>query len=138
MNVPHLWTPESWPSSRWPNFAYHELTCSHTGENRMDPEFMDKLQTLRTRLGEPIILTSAYRSPTHPVEATKEQPGTHSLGRAVDIACTGPRAYKILDLAFGCGFTGIGVSMKGDRGRFLHLDDVINSARILRPTVWSY
>ena len=130
--------PEIWPRDRWRNFSYGELACQETGECRMDPLMMDRLQMLRSQYGQPIVISSGYRSPEHSIEAAKEQPGTHAKGRAIDIACAGVDAYKILTEALVVGFTGIGVSQKGE-SRFLHLDDLgPGEHSVPRPSIWSY
>ena len=104
----------------------------------MDEVFLDKLQDLRDAAG-PLVITSAYRSVSHPGEAKKETPGAHTMGRAVDIKCRGETAYKILAAALDLGFTGIGVSQEGSGGRFLHLDDLQDDEyHGPRPFVWSY
>ncbi len=120
--------------SKYPNFSEAELKCSHTGKCAMDADFMEKLQALRTELGEGMTITSGYRDPTHPVEASKARPGTHARGVAVDVACDGQQSYRIMALAFKHGFTGIGVKQSG-AGRFLHLDTFTGGPR---PNIWSY
>jgi uncharacterized protein YcbK (DUF882 family) len=115
---------------RWPNFSPDEMRCKETGDLRAHPDFMDKLQKLRTVLGEPLRITSAYRSPRHSVERKKQLPGTHTLGRAVDIAADGRLQYRIISLAPGLGFTGIGIAKT-----FIHLDDWDGGPR---PNVWIY
>ena len=67
------YTADNWPSQRWPNFAQREMICSHSGECRLDPTSMDCLQRLRSAVGLPLPVSSAYRSPDHPVEASKER-----------------------------------------------------------------
>lgn len=132
------YTPDTYPRQKWPNFAYEELCCSHTGELDIDEAFMTKVQNLRDYLQEPLIITSAYRSPTHPVELAKpgNTIGSHVQGCAVDIQCMGRKAHKILTGAVVLGFTGIGVSQSGDYDkRFLHLDTMKSESR---PTIWSY
>lgn len=101
----------------------------------MKPEFMDLLQELRTRYGKPMIVTSGYRHPTHPIEARKSQPGSHASGLAVDIGCQGQDAYQIVKLALDLGFTGVGVSQKAGGARFVHLDLLPDPPR---PNMWSY
>lgn len=118
--------------NRYVNFSKREFDCKHTGRNRMNTEFMDKLQALRTEYGRAMIITSGYRDPSHPVEARKAVAGTHSQGIACNIACNGPGCYLILKLALKHGFTGIGINQKG-ASRFIHLD-----IRKTTPTVWSY
>ncbi|WP_372521356.1 D-Ala-D-Ala carboxypeptidase family metallohydrolase [Pararhodobacter marinus] len=52
----------------------------------MNTEAMDKLQALRDRLGKPLIVRSAYRSPEHN-RAVGGAPGSkHMQGTAFDIA----------------------------------------------------
>ena len=71
-------------------FDLSEFACKHTGENRMNPDFLVRLDELRHRCGFPFQITSGYRDPSHPVEARKDKPGQHSLGVAADIADTPP------------------------------------------------
>tara|TARA_R100000773_G_C4219398_1_gene117991 strand:- start:1606 stop:1917 length:312 start_codon:yes stop_codon:yes gene_type:complete len=103
---------------------------------------MDKLQEMRSKCG-PLRVTSAYRSPSHTIEAEKIKKsgkgGAHTTGRAIDIACDREKAYNILGVAMELGFTGIGVKQSGD-GRFLHLDiiDAEDDFHVPRPTIWSY
>lgn len=120
--------------SQYPNFKEVEFRCSHCGANAMKPDFMARLQELRTAYGKPMQITSGYRCPKHPIEARKATPGAHSSGQAADIAANGQDAYKLLAIALKMGFTGIGVNQKGP-GSFIHLDTITTSPR---PNVWSY
>jgi len=120
--------------SKYPNFKADEFSCKHCGQNKMQPEFMDKLQELRNLYGKPMKITSGYRCPKHPIEAAKKASGAHSTGLAADIGVDGGEAHKILSLAMQLGFTGIGVQQKGT-GRFIHVDTVKSPPR---PNVWSY
>ena len=86
------YTADNWPSQRWPNFQQREMICSHSGECRLDPTSMDCLQKLRDTVGVPLPVSSAYRSPDHPVEASKERGGSHTLGQAFDGVCRGATA----------------------------------------------
>lgn len=126
----------SWES---PYFSSEEMKCSHTGLEEMDAAFMEKLTELRAAYAKPMQVTSAFRHPTHPIEAKKPggKGGTHSTGRAVDIAVDRGEAWELLHLAMAMGFTGIGVQQKGG-GRFLHLDNLTADEGFTRPTVWSY
>jgi zinc D-Ala-D-Ala carboxypeptidase len=120
--------------NRFPNFKAAEFNCSHCGKNEMKPEFMAKLQALRTQYGKPMRVTSGYRCPQHPIEARKAAPGAHASGCAADIGIEGRDAHRLLSLAMSIGFNGIGVQQKGS-GRFLHLDTLEGPTR---PTLWSY
>lgn len=120
--------------SRYQNFSKAEFDCTHCGKNEMKPDFLQKLQTLRSVYGKPMRVTSGYRCPQHPIEAKKATPGAHASGCAVDIGVEGQDAHRLLKLAFAAGFTGIGVQQKGS-GRFVHLDTLEGGPR---PNVWSY
>ena len=110
-------------------FQIEEFDCQHTGENRMEPEFLDKLDNLRESCGFPFVITSGYRSPNHPIEAKKNVPGTHSQGIAADIKITTPaQRYAIIREAIKLGFSGIGVA-----GDFVHVD-----TRGSVPVIWTY
>ena len=125
----------SWES---PYFTQDEMRCQcGCGADGMSPEFMDKLTSLRADWGQPMAITSGYRCPNHPIEAKKAKPGTHSSGRAADIAIRGEDAYKLLIVALGHGFTGVGINQKGG-SRFIHIDDLTAEEGWPRPTLWSY
>ena len=110
-------------------FTKEEFNCQHTGENRMEQDFLDKLDQLRDNCGFPFVITSGYRSPDHPLEARKEIPGTHAQGIAADIKITSSaQRYSIIKAALEHGFTGLGVA-----GDFIHLD-----TRGSVPVMWVY
>ena len=123
--------------SKYPNFKPEEFLCRHTGKAGIHYKLMENLQALRTDLDFPFVITSGYRSPEHPVEIIKPEPGVHSKGLAVDILCQREQAYKIITNAGNYGFTGIGVNQKGNN-RFIHLDIATEVDEEQRPTVWSY
>ena len=130
-----MYTEATWPTKRWPNFSYREIACRTTGTCDMDPIFMDRLQSLRDRLGFGLTITSGYRAPSSPVEAQKPGgPGSHSMGLAVDIGVQGEKAYQVLKGALEMGFTGVGINQKGT-GRYIHLD---TATHVPRPAIWSY
>jgi len=135
-------TAETWAKDRWPNFSFNEVKCTHCGKCALDEKLMDSLQEMRHDLGLPMTMTSVYRCLSHPNEINKEYPGTHTMGKAGDIACSHIEAFLILSRAEEHGFTGVGISQKGETSkRFIHLD-IANEAdldqRAPRPTVWSY
>ena len=104
----------------------------------MHPDFMERLQDLRDAYGQSMRITSGYRHPTHPIEASKSGgPGAHSTGRACDVLCIGADALRLTELAIAMGFTGIGWNQKG-QSRFIHLDDLPDAPGRPRPWCWSY
>lgn len=121
----------------WPKFSLRKMACSHCGAIDMNSNFMNRLSALREEFGQPMIETSGYRCSGHPVEAKKDKPGVHTLGRAVDINIYGHSIFDILPLLKGHGFTGIGLKQSGQhRSRFLHIDDLGEGWP--RPTCWTY
>lgn len=104
------------------NFKYfkrEDFDCSESGENRMEDEFIKKLDNLRAVLGWPMIVTSGYRDPSHSAEIIKPNGGGyHTKGIASDIKVTGGKQrYEIIRHALALGFTGVGAAKT-----FVHLD----------------
>jgi hypothetical protein len=130
----------------WENFRYEEFACSHCGKNEMMTDVIDDLQTLRTALGTPFVITSGYRCPEHPIEAAKSAPGPHQTGRAVDIAFFGEMALMLVAAAMTANleeneliWRGFGINQKGRRSsRFIHLDQCASKGDRRRPAIWSY
>lgn len=118
-------------------FSNHELMCKcGCGKNLMKRETVSRLDALRARYG-PIRLNSAFRCEEYNLKMGYTM--THASGQAADISCAYGDAYEILKHALFVGFTGIGISQKGDSGsRFIHVDDLPRSSVVLRPTIWSY
>ena len=111
------------------HFSRDELKCKFTGECGMSEVFLTKLETLRQHYGKPIRLSSAYRSPDHPVEKAKSKDGKpkstgyHALGRAADLLVWNADGARLLQIAIQMNlFGGYGFSFTG-ANRFLHLDD---------------
>lgn len=109
--------------------------CNSTGDE-MDNNFMEMLETLREKVG-PLVLSSAYRCPVYNNKVSSTgMNGPHTTGRAVDIACIGGYALKVIKFALEIGFSGIGVNQKGT-GRFIHVD-TLTLPEYPRPNIWSY
>ena len=104
---------------RWPNFSPAEIACRGTGQLKLHPEALDKLQALRDRLGKPLILRSAYRSPEHNRAVKGALQSKHMLGAAFDIAMLNhdPVAFEVA--ARAVGFLGFGTY---PRSGFMHID----------------
>jgi hypothetical protein len=104
----------------WPNFSPQEMACRGTGHLRISTALMDKLETLRTRLGgHPLIVTSGYRTPKHNAAVGGVANGPHTKGIAVDIALANNDGAEVEGHAKAIGFTGIG--RYPEKG-FIHLD----------------
>ena len=128
-------------------FKDSEFQCTASGEADMNADFLQTLEEIRETLGEPMIITSGYRSDAHPitqakVDQGKKHGGAHHLGYAVDVAAAGLQAINLLAVAINHrGVTGIGIKQNGPwNSRFIHLDGVPtdNNFGLTRPTIWSY
>src|SRR3990167_7455894 len=120
-------------------FTRAELMCKcGCGQCPMGSKFLARLDALRWRYNQPIVLFSAYRCPDYNDEVSSTgRTGPHTTGKAVDIKCAGVDAHRILTLAAKLSFSGLGVSQKGyHKSRFIHIDDIDTDGK--RPWVWSY
>lgn len=104
---------------RWPSFSPAEIACRGTGQLKLHPEALDKLQALRDRLGKPLIVRSAYRSPDHNRAVGGAKASKHMEGTAFDIAMANhdPAAFEAA--ARAVGFLGFGYY---PRSGFMHID----------------
>lgn len=107
---------DSW---RWKNFSPAEIACRGSGSLRMSEEALDKLQTLRDRLGKPLIVRSAYRSPAHNKAVGGAPRSKHMDGVAFDIAMANHDPVAFEEAAQAVGFLGFGFY---PRSGFIHID----------------
>ena len=111
---------------RWPDFSPAEIACRGTGALLIDERSMDMLQALRTRLGKPLLVLSAYRSPEHNARVGGVKTSQHMLAKAFDISMANhdPALFEVH--ARGVGFKGIG---HYPRSGFMHIDSRASPAR---------
>lgn len=92
-------------------------------------ELLYRLDLLRERVGEPIIITCAYRTIQYEHEHGRDGTSQHCIGLAVDVKCTNSALrQKIIKEASFLDFTGIGIA-----STFIHLD-----LRRGTPVCWLY
>jgi uncharacterized protein YcbK (DUF882 family) len=103
----------------WPNFTPHEMRCKGSGKVGVCWDSMDKLQALRHDLDEPMIITSAYRSPAHNKSQGGARRSQHLKGKAFDVQMHGHDPVVFEAKARAAGFTSIGYYV--DDG-FMHID----------------
>jgi zinc D-Ala-D-Ala carboxypeptidase len=116
---------QSWrdyPASewRWPNFSPRELACKGTGSLMIDPAALDRLQALRNRLGRPLLITSAYRSPEHNKAVNGARNSYHMRGMAFDVRMENQDPHEFAKVAKAVGFTGV---ITYPRSGFIHVDN---------------
>ena len=104
---------------RWSNFSPAEIACRGTGSLRVHDEALDKLQALRDRLGKPLIVRSAYRSPEHNRRVGGAPASKHMEGTAFDIAMANHDPEAFAAAARAVGFQGFGTY---PRSGFMHID----------------
>ena len=109
--------PES--AWRWPSFSPAEIACRGTGAIRINTAAMDRLQSLRNRLGKPLIVRSAYRSPEHNRAVGGAPASRHLDGAAFDIAMANHDPATFEAAAREVGFLGFGFY---PRSGFMHID----------------
>ena len=113
------------------NFNLQEFECTHPEHRhvKVDDELVNKLQELRTELGQALIITSAYRCPERNEQVGGAEQSQHLKGTAADVILNNLNydIKEIADKAKEIGFTGIGLY-----NNFIHLD-----VREGRPAKWS-
>lgn len=109
------------------DFFEDEFWSPDTKSAKMQPEFIYKLQKLRTVLGIPFIISSGFRSPEYNAIKGGASSSLHLLGQAVDIDHTrwdGATKHRFISAASALGFS-IGIYPK-----HFHIDNRM-SERVL-------
>jgi zinc D-Ala-D-Ala carboxypeptidase len=104
---------------RWVNFSPEEIACRGDGTIRINEAALDKLQALRGRLGVPLIVNSAYRSPEYNRKVGGVSHSMHLQGAAFDISMANHDPESFEAAARAIGFTGFGFY---SRQNFMHID----------------
>ena len=110
------------------HFKLKEFACKHCGEIKVDISLLEKLEQLRTAIGNrPIYINSGYRCPTHNRNVGGAKNSQHMYGKAADIRVKdmSPRTLeKFADTVFYNGGVGMGgqnivhVDTRGYRARW--------------------
>jgi hypothetical protein len=104
---------------RWKNFSPREIACKGTGGLLANEQALDRLQALRDKLGNPIILVSAYRSPEHNRRVGGAAQSLHMQGVAFDVSMANQNPTAFEAAARDVGFTGFGFYPGAG---FMHID----------------
>jgi len=104
---------------RWPNFSAQEIACRGDGKIRVNEPALDKLQALRKKLGVPLIVHSAYRSPDYNRRVGGAKQSMHLKGAAFDISMANHDPESFEAAARAVGFAGFGFY---PRQNFIHID----------------
>lgn len=125
MHAAH-WSKAQWDQARWPNFSPQELACKGTGKLLINEDALDRLQALRSDLGVPFLVTSAYRSPEHNRKVGGAKNSMHMQGIAFDIRMDNLDPAEFIAAAQRYGFRGIGTYPASG---FIHIDTRAAPAR---------
>ena len=115
-DIPRTW--DAWPLKY---FKPDEIACRGTGEIFVNQDALGKLDLLRSRLGRPLTINSAYRSFFHNCKIGGAPFSAHSTrggASAFDLALGDHDKSVLIKIAQAVGFTGFGVNYK----TFLHID----------------
>ncbi len=100
-------------------FHLDEFQCPCCLQTILHPLLLQKLNNLRDRTGNPIIITSGYRCSSYNEKVGGVKGSYHLFGMAADIYAPKVFLKDLLESAEGIGFSGIGYYPEGN---FLHLD----------------
>ena len=104
---------------RWPSFSPREMASKGEGELKIDNDAMDRLQSLRDKLGRPLLITSAYRSAAHNKRVGGAKASKHMQAIAFDVRMENHDPHEFEEAARSVGFTGFGYYPKSG---FMHID----------------
>ena len=84
----------------------------------MDKKLLKLLDRIREIVGEPIIITSGFRTPAHNESVGGKEDSSHLKGLAVDIAIRHSRMrFKLINALLEVGINRIGIA-----DNFIHID----------------
>lgn len=114
--------------ARWPSFSPEEIACNGDGKLMLNFRALDMLQKLRTKIGRPMILNSAYRSPAYNKKIGGATNSMHMRGLAFDCRMENHNPELFERAAVELGFRGIG---HYPGSNFMHVDARV-SDRVVR------
>lgn len=119
---------------KWPNFSPEEIASNIfvNGKNGpkikgpilIDERSLDMLQKLRTKLGKPFIINSAYRDPEYNKAIGGAKNSQHMRGQAFDISMANHNPAEFEAAAIEVGFKGIG---HYPGSNFMHIDTRVSN-----------
>lgn len=112
-------------------FAEFDSPDINSGGEKMDCDFLEKLERAREIADIPFKINSGYRTVSHNKKVGGKSNSSHLRGLAVDISCTDSRSrYFILTALLEAGFSRIGVGSS-----FIHVDDDLEKSP---DVIWTY
>ena len=119
------------------NFSKSEFDCKCCGKlgEKMDPDFLEKVQELRTTVGFACRVNSGLRCELNNIASGGHPTSAHLTGHACDLGVAQFKAREVIKVAITLGLS-VGVSQNGKTGHFIHLDDKRRSSG--EPALFSY
>ena len=112
-------------------FKESEFNCHCCGQNKMDNEFLNRIDSARDLAGVPFKINSGYRCKKHNKEIGSNQTSSHVKGLAADIGInTSSQRFAILTALIEVGFKRIGIART-----FIHVDLDKNKTQ---KVLWTY
>ena len=103
---------------RYFNYSEFDSPDVQGSGQMMDKRLLKKLDKVREIVGEPIIITSGFRTPAHNESVNGVESSSHLKGLAVDIAIRHSRMrFKLISALFEVGINRIGIA-----DNFIHID----------------
>ena len=107
------------------HFNSTEFDCHGSGccsQTIINEKLIEYLEKIREHFGKPIIITSAYRCPTHNSRVGGATGSRHTKGDAADIVVSGVAPREVAKYAESIGIKGIGLYETSADGFFTHID----------------
>lgn len=113
------------------HFSIEEFACPCCTKVDMDAHFLAKIDLLRDRLGEPLVINSGFRCEKQNAKVSGSEHSAHMTGHAADISCVNSMMrFRLLREAIMLNFMRIGVA-----DSFIHLDDDLTKPQAV---TWIY
>lgn len=92
------------------NFKLYEFECKDGNHQVViHPKLLELAQNLRDRIGKPVVINSAYRTPEYNRKIGGSPTSQHLYGKAIDVrAVPGLTIEQLAAMGRDAGFTGIG------------------------------
>lgn len=91
------------------HFKLSEFQCKDGSTTIiLNPKLIAMLEKLRIKAGKPLIINSAYRTPTYNKRVGGAKNSQHMVGNAADIVIKGMTVEQVAKMAEEIGFDGIG------------------------------
>jgi uncharacterized protein YcbK (DUF882 family) len=100
------------------HFVPGEFSCHCCGVEKLDANFLHRLDEAREIAGVSFKITSGYRCPIHNAQVGSKPTSSHPKGCAADISTIGSRhRFMVLSALIQAGFTRLGIGKD-----FIHVD----------------